>query len=296
MPISTTLVGESLGRCDTLVTARRMLAYAAAVGELAPQCFDDLHPDFMAPPALCVAIEWPLLIAPQNLARITADAGEAARVIHVIQDSHFHRPVRSGDRLTTEGVIHAVWRSKVGASVASELRTVDADARPVVTSWLESVYRGVEVAGADRPPARPAVVPVDERTEHTLVVNVPTDPAMAHVYSECSGIWNPIHTERRVARALGLPDRILHGTASWALAGREIVRLVGGADSRRLRRLRGRFAAMAVAGAPLELRLSVSRQVGQQQVSFSLLDPDGRSVIADGLAVLDEPPTARNPA
>lgn len=286
MPIATTLVGASLGQCETLVTTRRMLAYAAAIGDLAPQRFDDLHAGFIAVPAMCVAIEWPLLIAPHNRGLVSADLAEAARVVHVIQDSHFHRPVRGGDRLVTSGAITAVWRSKGGASVASALRTVDADGQAVVTSHLESLYRGVELVGDEAPRPVSAAPTAKDAAEHTLILRVPTDPALAHVYTECAGIWNPIHTERGVAQALGLPDRILHGTASWALAGREIVRSVGGDDATRLKRLRGRFGAMVVAGATLELRLSIERRGGEHWVGFSLLGADGRPVIADGLAVL----------
>ncbi|GJF05784.1 MaoC/PaaZ C-terminal domain-containing protein [Pseudonocardia sp. D17] len=38
------------------------------------------------------------------------------------------------------------------------------------------------------------------------------------VYTECSTIWNPIHTDIRVAHASGLPDIVVHGTETMARA------------------------------------------------------------------------------
>jgi acyl dehydratase len=40
----------------------------------------------------------------------------------------------------------------------------------------------------------------------------------ALVYTECSRIWNPIHTNPAVATRAGLPRPILHGTATLAMA------------------------------------------------------------------------------
>ena len=74
---------------------------------------------------------------------------------------------------------------------------------------------------------------------------------MPHVYTECARIWNPIHTERDVALRAGLPDIILHGTATWALAGREVLRAYGDGDPARLKRLHGRFTAMVIPGTSI---------------------------------------------
>ena len=60
--------------------------------------------------------------------------------------------------------------------------------------------------------------PNDATPSHTWSTEVPISSTLAHVYTECARIWNPIHTDRAVARAAGLPDIILHGTATLALA------------------------------------------------------------------------------
>ena len=107
---------------------------------------------------------------------------------------------------------------------------------------------------------------------------------MPHVYSECADIWNPIHTERAVALTAGLPDIILHGTATWALAGREIVRRFCDGDPLRLRRLCGRFRAMVIPGTSITVTLG--RDSGGA-VRFAVLNDRGDEAISAGYAVVD---------
>ncbi len=107
----------------------------------------------------------------------------------------------------------------------------------VVTSWTHSIYRGVEVAGEAAVIEQAPVVPSGGDGEAGLratAITIAIPREMPHVYTECASIWNPIHTERAVALAAGLPDIILHGTATWALAGREVLRAL-----RRRRSARG---------------------------------------------------------
>ena len=86
------------------------------------------------------------------------------------------------------------------------------------------------------------------------------------------------------AAAAGLPDIIVHGTATWAIASREIVARRAGGDPSRLRRLHGRFRAMVIAGTPVTLE---HRDAGDAAVAFRVLNCDGAEAIADGYAVLD---------
>ena len=83
-----------------------------------------------------------------------------------------------------------------------------------------------------------------------MSVDVPA--GLAHVYSECARIWNPIHTDVAVARAAGLPNIILHGTATLALAVSHVMRHAA-LDPRDVRRVRSSFTGMV----PLPSRLTV---------------------------------------
>ena len=98
------------------------------------------------------------------------------------------------------------------------------------------MMRGMKQAGLPLESERAPEVPkLDLDVERCTRTAVPIAREMPHAYTECASIWNPIHTERAVALGAGLPDIILHGTATWALAGRELIRKRAGGDPTRLR-------------------------------------------------------------
>ena len=84
-------------------------------------------------------------------------------------------------------------------------------------------------------------------------------PRLAHVYTECARIWNPIHTDRAVARAAGLPDIILHGTATLALA---VSRSLAREPAARRAGARAGSAAASRGMVPLPSRLTVGWRPG----------------------------------
>jgi acyl dehydratase len=212
---------------------------------------------------------------------------ERIRGVHAAQDSIFHRPIRPGDRLRTVASLMQVRRIRPGAFVLTKFETVDdRSAAPVVTSYASSIYRGVEVEGEDlcieAAPSLPAAGP-----DAAAVTQIPIPIAREapHVYTECAQIWNPIHTERRVALQAGLPDIILHGTATWALAAGHLIQRCAQADPTRLRRLIGRFTAMVIPGSTMMLAY---REPEGQTVSYSVCNAEGAPAISQGIAVFGE--------
>jgi acyl dehydratase len=120
-----------------------------------------------------------------------------------------------------------------------------------------------------------AVVPGRCRWEE--VVEIP--PTAAHVYTECSRIWNPIHTDLAVARAAGLPGLILHGTASLALAVSRLVRRDLDGDPLRVCEVSARFTGMVPMPAVLTVR---GHDAVDTTLGFEVVDEDGRAVVAAG--------------
>jgi hypothetical protein len=118
-----------------------------------------------------------------------------------------------------------------------------------------------------------------------------------HVYTECASIWNPIHTEVRVARAAGLPDILVHGTATWALAVREVARVHAPGEPGRLRRLAARFRAMVPAGTPIDVRIGAPRALpadGGAAIPFRVLDASGAIAVDRGWAVVADASSGSN--
>src|SRR6185295_9608589 len=120
---------------------------------------------------------------------------------------------RAGDRLSTTATVATLEPRAPGAYMVLRLETADAAGRPVTTTDYGSLYLGIS---CDPSPSPPPLSP-EGRGQGEGAPEVAISPTLAHVYTECARIWNPIHTDRAVARAAGLPDIILHGTATLAL-------------------------------------------------------------------------------
>ncbi len=296
MPIRASAVGEKLTEREVEISARQLLAYAAGVGESTDLHLDDARPGgCLGVPAFCVSLEWPVVRASAGGSPYGASAGEILRGVHASQDSTFHRPIRPGDRLRIRGQIASIRTTRAGALVMSKLVTEDASTdEPVVTSWYGSIFRGVEVEGEAAPLELPPALPseaVGASAGEPAVVSIPIAREAPHIYSECADIWNPIHTERQVARAAGLPDIILHGTATWALAAREIVRHRCDGDALRLRRLCGRFAGMVIPGSTIEVEIGAAfddetTPDWTSAVRFGVRNAAGELALAGGVALL----------
>lgn len=286
MPVRSSALGSLLPPRTIEVTTRMTLAYAAGVGEVGDRTFDDAREGLLAPPAFCVVLEWPVVSTHRApLLGLTDD--ERRRLVHVEQDSRFHRPIRPGDLLRTGGRIVEIRATSAGTLVRFVLATVEmTDHVPVVTTSYALMCRDVSIDGdggtsEDAPRWPEPTAGVEER------VHIPIPRQAAHVYTECSGIWNPIHSERRAALAAGLPDVILHGTATWALAGRELLRLYGEGDPLTLRRLRARFTRPVIPGRAVAL-VHCGSSSGRH-VHFTVRDADDQVVVDGGFAAFHAP-------
>ncbi len=291
MPIPATCQGREAGAATFEASTRRLMAYAAGI-EATDECyFDDLREGgIIGHPAFCMSFEWPVVSGPDYLAAIGRSADVPRGAVHVLQDSHFHRPIRAGDALHTRARIAQVRQTRVGVLVTSRVETRSAgDNAPVVTTWTAAMFLKETLAGApeagDEPPALRDDAEVTAGRPRQL--HIDTAPGLAHRYTECACVWNPIHTERAAARAIGLPDIILHGTATWALAGQALIHAAGGGDPRRLRRLAGRFKGMVFPGDRLELDYGAAGADRAGVWQFAVRTPRGDLAITHGVAEFD---------
>jgi acyl dehydratase len=274
-------IGIATEPCISDVTVRDTMAYAAGVGDPNPRYLDDSSGGVIAPPAFCSALEWPATIRLRQALALSRE--EALRGVHASQDSTFHAPIRPGERIRTTGSLAHVRETRAGALTIVRFDSLtDPSGEPRATTYAAFLYRGVSLSGESigEEPA-PLISALPEKTEtHTLHIR----PEAAHVYTECARIWNPIHTEREVARAAGLPDIILHGTALWALVARELVDRWCHGEPQRLRRLAGRFSAMVIPGT--EVTLEHAEPDVDGRVPFILRNAEEAPAISAGNALL----------
>ncbi len=292
MPLASSIVNAASEPTASEIDARWTMAYAAALCDSLSVYMDTLRPlEFVAHPMFPVCFEWPLILAMRRLFKTNLLTDEeAARGVHATHDLIIHRAIRPPETLRTRLQVVGVERRKPGAYQLTRLDTTDASNNPVCTSFYGSIYRGVGIEGSDRPadismpPAATADASVNPRDE--IKIQVPA--GMAHVYTECARIFNPIHTDAAIARAAGLPAIILHGTATLALAVSRIVESCTQSDPTRVRRIACRFGAMVTMPSTLTLRIfaDANRDVANAGIFFEVSNNEGKLAIPDGFVGL----------
>jgi acyl dehydratase len=286
MPLQSSIVGTAGAPLVSEIESRWTMAYAAALGDAIP-CYMDTTRRVIAHPMFPVCFEWPVQVAMraqcEKIAGLARD--EAMRGVHATHDVVLHRAIRPPERLTTQLTVAGVERRKPGAYMVTRLDTVDEAGKPVCTSWYGAIYRGVEVTGPDLPPKMPPepAEPIVEAGEPLWETQVDVPAGMAHIYTECARILNPIHTDAAVARAAGLPEIILHGTATLALAVSRVAENEAGRDPERIGRISGRFGAMVM--MPSTVMVRVLAREGPA-VFFEVLSGQGRLAVRDGIVML----------
>jgi acyl dehydratase len=111
-------------------------------------------------------------------------------------------------------------------------------------------------------------------------LRVTPDKYLPHRYAGASGDFNPIHIDPEFAKAVGLPNTILHGLYMMGLVARSATDAAGG-DPKALKRLSVQFRGM---GAP-ETEIVVSGTVKSV---------DGEKATIDVVAAQGENQTIRN--
>jgi acyl dehydratase len=106
------------------------------------------------------------------------------------------------------------------------------------------------------------------------------DKYTPHRYAGASGDFNPIHIDPEFAKAVGLPNTILHGLYMMGLVARASTEAAGG-DPRSLKRLSVEFRGM---GAP-ETEITVTGTVKSAE---------GETAVIDVVAAQGESETIRN--
>jgi acyl dehydratase len=290
MALDASLVGTVTEPLVSEVDERWTMAYAAGLGDMLDCYIDTRRPDgIIAHPLFPVCFEWPAALMLRAKHREKMPAAEAARGVHATHHTIIHRTLRPPQRVTTHAMIAGIERRKPGALEVTRFDTVDDKGAPICTTFTGNIYRQVEIAGDERSATMPVaptpkIAPSRPRAESRIFVAANA----AHVYTECARIWNPIHTDAKVAAASGLPAIMLHGTATLALAVSQIIAIEVANDPERVSEIYGRFGAMVFIPSELALRIIARERIdgGRDAIFFETLSSESGRAVRDGVVVL----------
>ncbi len=280
---------EDVGRLTIARTqvldSRFVMAYAAAISEDNAAYYDDLAEGGpMVHPAICFSLQWASRFRPD----LRANPRAAPYGVHASTDLRIYRPFRAGEAITTQGQIVQKRQIRPGVFALDRYRMTASDGTLVAELDYNGITRGATLEGPDRSIAEVEPPPTLQgdvsRPLWRQEIHVPRYAAQQ--YTECARIYNPIHTEPSVAKAAGLPDIILHGSATKAMALSAVVNRCFSGDASRVTRLVGELRGMVLMGTTIIVEcLAEELADGVRTVAFRTLTEDGREAIAGGYVV-----------
>lgn len=228
-------------------------------------------PDAVAPPMFHVRLMRGLIHGVATDPELGLDY---LRLVHGEHDATFHRPLRHWDLVQLRARLETVEQKASGLVVGARLYGF-VDGLLSVEARTVFFIRGPGSGGAKKE-ARPEPTPPPPSFSR----NTRVAPDQSFRYAKASLDDNPIHVDPATARAAGLPDVILHGLCTMAMAGKAVVDSLCAGDPRFLTRLAVRFARPVRNGSTLTTIGWRSRR----GADFVVQDQDGNVVISNGVA------------
>ena len=140
-----------------------------------------------------------------------------------------------------------------GALIYSERKLSDkATGELLATINQTSFARGDGgFGGPQRPTPAPHAIP-DRAPD--AVCDLPTRPEMALLY-RWNADMNPLHADPAIAKKAGYPKPILHGLATFGVAGHAILKTMCGYDPARFKSIAGRFSSPVFPGETIRTEM-----------------------------------------
>ena len=170
---------------------------------------------------------------------------------HVVHGEHavrVHAPIaREGTVIGRTRILDVIDKGEGrGALIYSERRIIDKPSGALIATINQTTFCRADGGFGGDKRETPAPHAIPERAPD-MVCDLTTRPEMALIY-RLSGDINPLHAEPAFAHAGGYPRPILHGLATFGVAGHALLKSLCGYDPARLTAMAGRFSAPVFPG------------------------------------------------
>ena len=287
-----------------LLDERWVMSYAAGLKDYNKNAYFNTTKDnplgpITAHPCLYWAISWPFMWnRAKEFLKEPMTPQEAGRGVHYSEDVIIHQPLKSNTNIKMSCQAVEALQKKKGCTLLTKYDMYDSETNELLlTHWTSSYYRGVELKGGDvhtndlqnnLPP--PIVIQSEAVVSSSPIMERSISIAFneAHVYTECSRIWNPIHTNLKVALAAGLPDIILHGTGTFAKATTELINMFeSNKNPKNVKRVVcGSFSANVLMPSTIKLRIFSVEEINDEKiVHWDVLNEEKQQAIRGGVII-----------
>ncbi|WP_421838777.1 MaoC/PaaZ C-terminal domain-containing protein [Novosphingobium sp.] len=247
------ILAHDFGQPEQTYGPRDTILYALGVGLGRDPC-DAADLAFLDERSLAVLPTFAVtLCSPGMWIREPALGVDFGKLVHAAQSAEFLAPLPPSARVRGEAqVISLTDRGEgKGAVLVLERRIFNADGGELLCRLQQTLLLRGD-GGFGGPPAPRSDNALPER-EPDLTARFATSPRAALIY-RLSGDWNPLHLDPAVAGKAGFTRPILHGLASYGVAGAAVSRALGRKPAG-LRLLACRFSGVVMPGDELEFHI-----------------------------------------
>ena len=202
-----------------------------------------------------------VLAYPRDWMNTAATGIDWRKAVHGEQHMRFVRPLSPAATVRGTLRIRDVIDKGTdkGALLIVEHALSDAISGAALCTTTQTIFcRGDGGFGGRSQPSAPAMpVPAMPERAPDRVCDLPTRPEAALIY-RLSGDRNPLHVDPAAARIAGYPRPILHGLASFGVAGHALLKTLCDHDPARLAAIGGRFSAPVYPGETIRTEMWLS--------------------------------------
>jgi acyl dehydratase len=278
------LMKHDIPLVEQTLTARDTMLYALGVG-LGADPMDERQLQYVyeknlkALPTMAIILGYP---GPWHAA---ADTGiTRSHVVHGEQGFVIHRPLPVEGAITGKSRIVAVLDK--GADKGALVLT-ECDVRNKVNNELICTLNSTTFCRKDGGFGGPSTTAGPQKPLQAIPERAPdqicdlaTLPQAALIY-RLSGDYNPLHAEPAYAAKAGYPQPILHGRATFSVAGHALLKTCCGYDASKFKSMEGRFSSPVYPGETIRTEMWIDGKV----VTFrSTVPARGVTVLNNGRA------------
>lgn len=249
------LMALTIPDVERTYTKRDPIFYALSLG-LGQNPVDGDELPFVYEDNLKILPTFPVVVAqPGMWARDLESGIDWVKVVHGEHDLVLHKPLPAAGTVTSHTHVTDIIDKGPGkGALVYSQRTVHdkATGELYATITQTSFCRGDGGFGGPKRPT-PEPHPLPARAPD-VVCDLPTRPEMALIY-RWNADMNPLHADPAIAAKAGYPRPILHGLATFGVAGHAILKEMCGYDPVRFRSIAGRFSSPVYPGETIRTEM-----------------------------------------
>ena len=268
------------------INPRAMQNFAAALDERNPRYYDDSLPEgILNHPCFPIVTTWPLF---ELFMPLLQEAGLSTQVmgslVHFSEHLELHQPMQPKKRFVFSSRIRGITKNPAGSEMHLHVQAKTLKGNPVFDEYASVLFRKAKLNFLERPlDTKPKTPLWNDGPVITGKKSMEFSSLLPFIYDGCTNIIFPIHTSRKFAQQVGLPNIIVQGSATFSKCIGALMNHFDVTDPTQVKNLGAYFGAYVIPGENLTLEWKKVKESGSNtQCTFRLVNEKGKEAIRNG--------------